>query len=50
MSLNEANRIAHEVVQALTQEFPGADVLIHQDPAGSIRASELPRVSSRQQL
>jgi ferrous-iron efflux pump FieF len=50
MSLNEANRIAHEVVQTLTEEFPGADVLIHQDPAGSIRPSELPRVSRRQEL
>lgn len=41
MSLLEANRIAHEVVQALMREFPGADVLIHQDPAGS-RLGELP--------
>lgn len=34
MSLNEANGIAHEVVSALTREFPGADVLVHQDPWG----------------
>jgi len=42
MSLHEANRIAHEVVRALTQEFPGADVLIHQDPAGGALPAELP--------
>ena len=33
MSLNEANHIAHEVSNALTSEFPGADVLVHQDPS-----------------
>ena len=34
MSVAEANRIAHEIVTQLTEAFPGADVLIHQDPAG----------------
>jgi ferrous-iron efflux pump FieF len=38
MSLNEANHIAHEVSNALTSEFPGADVLVHQDPSGPRRA------------
>ena len=41
MSLNAANRIAHEVSNALTIEFPGADVLIHQDPSGSARPGPL---------
>jgi ferrous-iron efflux pump FieF len=39
MSLNEANRIAHEVQNALTAEFPGADVLVHQDPSGPRRSA-----------
>jgi ferrous-iron efflux pump FieF len=34
LSLIEANRVAHEVSLALDREFPGADVLVHQDPAG----------------
>lgn len=42
MSLNEANHIAHEVTNALTSEFPGADVLVHQDPSGPRRAAEAP--------
>lgn len=33
LPLIEANRIALEVSRALEQEFPGADVIIHQDPA-----------------
>ena len=37
MSLNEANSIAHEVSTALTGEFPGADILVHQDPWGAKR-------------
>lgn len=33
LSLLEANRVAHEVSASLERAFPGADVLIHQDPA-----------------
>lgn len=32
LSLVEANRVAHEVSASLERAFPGADVLIHQDP------------------
>jgi ferrous-iron efflux pump FieF len=32
-SLTTANQVAHEVSAALDAEFPGADVMIHQDPA-----------------
>lgn len=39
LSLVEANRITHEVATALDGEFPGADVLIHPDPADPVRAS-----------
>lgn len=41
LSLVDANRIAHEVSRALDREFPGADVLIHQDPwnAGQARGA-----------
>jgi ferrous-iron efflux pump FieF len=35
LTLVEANRISHEVSSALAEAYPGADVLIHQDPAGS---------------
>jgi ferrous-iron efflux pump FieF len=35
LTLVEANRISHEVSSALVEAYPGADVLIHQDPAGS---------------
>jgi ferrous-iron efflux pump FieF len=34
LSLLDANRIAHEVATTLERVFPGADILIHQDPAG----------------
>jgi ferrous-iron efflux pump FieF len=35
LTLVEANRISHEVSSALAEAYPGADVLIHQDPASS---------------
>lgn len=35
LSVLESNRIVHEVSRALEQALPGADVLIHQDPAGA---------------
>jgi ferrous-iron efflux pump FieF len=35
LTLVEANRIAHEVSDLLEEVFPGADVLIHQDAAGT---------------
>jgi ferrous-iron efflux pump FieF len=36
LTLVEANRISHEVSSALAEAYPGADVLIHQDPAGGV--------------
>jgi ferrous-iron efflux pump FieF len=36
LSLIEANRISHEVSNAIGRAFPGADVLIHQDPASVV--------------
>ncbi len=33
MSLHHANLIAHAVEQSITAEFPGAEVIIHQDPS-----------------
>lgn len=46
MSVTDSNNVAHEIAVLIGEEFPGADVLIHQDPAGgSVRppppASEL---------
>ncbi|MET0387138.1 MAG: cation diffusion facilitator family transporter, partial [Polyangiales bacterium] len=35
MTLAEANAIAHEIALRLDAEFPGADVLIHQDPSAT---------------
>jgi ferrous-iron efflux pump FieF len=32
--LADANRVAHEVSSALERAFPGADVIIHEDPVG----------------
>ena len=34
ISLREAHRITDEIENELRQVFPGAEVLIHQDPAG----------------
>jgi ferrous-iron efflux pump FieF len=39
LSLHEANRIAHEVGTSIRAEIPGADVIIHQDPARETLAS-----------
>jgi len=41
ISLAEADAIAHEVGEALKSAFPGADVLIHEDPSSACcRSSE----------
>lgn len=32
--LSKAHKISEELMEAVQKEFPGADVLIHQDPAG----------------
>jgi ferrous-iron efflux pump FieF len=34
ISLNEAHRISEEVETAISKSFSGADIVIHQDPAG----------------
>jgi ferrous-iron efflux pump FieF len=48
MSVAESNRIAHEIVTRLVEEYPGADVLIHQDPAGdSVRPPPPASVNER---
>jgi ferrous-iron efflux pump FieF len=39
LSLREAHRIADEVEAAVRRAFPGADVIIHQDPAGEEESS-----------
>jgi ferrous-iron efflux pump FieF len=39
ISLHEAHRISDEVEQDLRQAFPGAEFLIHQDPAGQERST-----------
>lgn len=36
ISLREAHRIADEVEAAISQTFPGADIVVHQDPAGVV--------------
>jgi ferrous-iron efflux pump FieF len=42
MTVMESNHVAHEIASQLTDAFPGADVLIHQDPAGgSVRPPPL---------
>lgn len=45
MPLREAHRIADEIETQLTQLFPGAEVIIHQDPAGL--AEDLPPFAGR---
>jgi ferrous-iron efflux pump FieF len=42
LSLHDAHRIADEVENALLQAFPGADVVIHQDPVGICEARQFP--------
>jgi ferrous-iron efflux pump FieF len=34
MSLIEAHRVSDEVEAALEAAYPGAEIIIHQDPAG----------------
>jgi ferrous-iron efflux pump FieF len=34
MTVEDSNRVVHEIVTQIAQEFPGADVIVHQDPAG----------------
>src|SRR5262249_42127238 len=38
ITLDDAHRISNEVESAIRAEFPGADVLIHEDPAGAPEA------------
>ena len=44
MSLTRAHRISDEVEAEIMKEFSGAEVLIHQDPAGLEKLSRLERV------
>ncbi|MCK6265274.1 CDF family cation-efflux transporter FieF [Vibrio sp. ZSDE26] len=44
MVLIEAHRISDEVEEALMSQFPGADVLIHQDPYSVVMNSEKSQV------
>ena len=44
ITLNEAHRISDDVEAQIMKEFPGAEVLIHQDPAGLETLSRLERV------
>ncbi len=37
MTLDEAHRVAHEVIDALERELPDTEVQIHQEPAGDPR-------------
>lgn len=39
-SLEEAHRLAHQLRDAITEEVPNADVLIHVEPEGSLRGPE----------
>ena len=34
MPLSEAHRVSDAVEQAILNAYPGAEVIIHQDPAG----------------
>lgn len=38
ISLNDAHRISDEVETAIREAFPGADVVIHEDPAGIVES------------
>src|SRR3546814_8676679 len=40
MSLREAHRISDEIEAQILALFPGAEVIIHQDPAGIARSEE----------
>jgi ferrous-iron efflux pump FieF len=40
LPLVEAHRIADDVEYAILQRFPGADVIIHQDPCSSVPANK----------
>jgi ferrous-iron efflux pump FieF len=42
MSLAEAHTISDAVEQALLEAYPGAEVIIHQDPAGLEPLPDLP--------
>lgn len=44
MSLMKAHEIADDVEARIVEEFPGAEVLIHQDPAGLEELTRLERV------
>lgn len=44
ISLMEAHHIADEVEAQIKEAFPGADVIIHQDPAGLEELAELDKV------
>ncbi len=39
-----AHRISDEVEKKVMQAFPGAEVIIHQDPAGMEKLTRLQRV------
>jgi ferrous-iron efflux pump FieF len=40
ITLNDAHRISDEVETAIREEFPGADVVIHEDPAGVVETRQ----------
>ena len=45
MTLNEAHAIADQVEAAVMQAFPGAEVIIHQDPAGVAEPDRAPHAA-----
>jgi ferrous-iron efflux pump FieF len=45
MTLNEAHAIADQVEAAVMQAFPGAEVIIHQDPAGIVERNRAPHAA-----
>jgi ferrous-iron efflux pump FieF len=42
ITLDDAHRISDEVETAIRDEFPGADVVIHEDPAGLDETRQFP--------
>jgi ferrous-iron efflux pump FieF len=42
MSVDESNRVVHQITSELIREFPGADVIVHQDPAGGPHSRDAP--------
>ena len=43
ITLTQAHRISEEVEREVMEAFPGSEVLIHQDPAGSEKLTKFQR-------